>query len=75
MNLMKQDADLLTTLTLLDMFPADDIDDIPPGWQKFHSIPCRASPDGWAEYATLRATPQGPLLRVHCGEVHKEASS
>jgi len=44
------------------------------GWQRFHSIPCRASPDGWADFAQLRATPNGPLLCVHCGQPHGEAS-
>jgi hypothetical protein len=45
--------------------------DIPPGWQTFHSIPCKASPDGWAEFSQLRATPTGPLLCVHCGGPHR----
>jgi hypothetical protein len=47
--------------------------DPPPGWQTFHSIPCSSSPDGWAEFSQLRATPNGPLLCIHCREVHKEA--
>jgi hypothetical protein len=68
----KTDESLLVMHVVLDLAHSD-FDAIPPGWQKFHSIPCRASPDGWAEFASLRATPQGPLLCVHCGEVHKEA--
>jgi hypothetical protein len=44
--------------------------EIPPGAQTFHSIPCKASPDGWAEFAQLRETPTGPLLCVHCGKTH-----
>jgi len=68
--------------SLLDVEPAISADgesetvshlQPPPGAQTFHSIPCHQSPDGWAEFASLRATPNGPLLCVHCGEVHKEA--
>jgi hypothetical protein len=56
-----------------EMSAADVQLEIPPGAQTFRSIPCKASPDGWAEFSQLRATPTGPLLCVHCGEVHKEA--
>jgi hypothetical protein len=75
MNQTTDLLDVLTTLTLLDVCPVDDIDDIPPRWQPFHSIPCKASPDGWAEFSQPRATPQELLLCVHCGEAHKEVSS
>jgi hypothetical protein len=57
-----------------EMSAADAPLDPPLGAQTFHSIPCKASPDGWAEFASLRATPTGPLLCVHCGQPHGEAS-
>jgi hypothetical protein len=44
--------------------------EVPPGFHRFHSIPCSSSPDGWAEFSGLRATPRGPLLCIHCGKAH-----
>jgi hypothetical protein len=64
-------AQIMTAL--LDVEPAIQGDaqlEPPPGWQMFHSIPCNQSPDGWAEFVQLRATPNGPLLCVHCGGTH-----
>jgi hypothetical protein len=74
LDLLAYKADVIATLALLDhaVIAASDFDAIPTGWQTFHSIPCGSSPDGWAEFSQLRATPTGPLLCVHCGEVHKD---
>jgi hypothetical protein len=65
---------VMGALEIAEPFVSADVQLEPPGWQTFHSIPCRQSPDGWAEFASLRATPTGPLLCVHCGEPEREAS-
>lgn len=39
------------------------------------SLPrCVESPDGWAEFSQLRASPHGPLLCVHCGQSHVQSA-
>jgi hypothetical protein len=72
LRLLERKAEVIATLALLEHLDvvASDFDDIPPGWRTFHGIPCALSSDGWAEFSRLRATPHGPLLCIHCGEVH-----
>jgi hypothetical protein len=70
-------AEVIATLALLDhlVVAPSDFDDIPAGWRRFHGITCTLSPDGWAEFSRLRATPHGPPLCIHCGEVHLPRAS
>jgi hypothetical protein len=61
----------LTADSQLDATPETEIPlEIPTGWVRFHSTLCGSSPDGWAEFARLRATPTGPSLCIHCGAPH-----